>query len=270
MSQAIPAFVVNLDRRPDRLDRLAAHLADRQVAFTRVSACDALDATEEALAAVIPDGGPLGALGRGDRACTVSHTRAWSAFLDTGAAYGLILEDDVWLAEDSALCLARADWLPGGLVKLEKFGDGASRLLLGAVAGRTPSGRPIHPLLSRHAGGGAYILSRAAAQAALARRGHIRVPVDHFLFNANVSRFARRARPFIVSPAMATQRAWAYNSDIAKHGKAARPTGPALVWRRLKRGLFEVNRAPAQVLGLATGRARLTQVTFDDRPPRSV
>ncbi|MEM9319572.1 MAG: glycosyltransferase family 25 protein [Pseudomonadota bacterium] len=269
MSQAIPVFVINLLRRSDRMDRIAAHLADRQVQFTAIPACDATIASDAELDAVIPEGGPLGALGRGDRACTVSHTLAWQAFLDGDAPYALFLEDDVWLSEDIAATLARTDWLPSqvGPVKLEKFGAGASRLLLGGPSGQTPSGRALRPMLSRHVGGGAYILSRAMADAALAHRGQMRVPVDHFLFNGNVSAFSRQARPVIVTPAMATQRVWAYNSDIAKHGKAARPEGFALHWRKIKRGLFEISRAPMQLAALATGQAQIEAVAFEDTAP---
>lgn len=269
MAQTIPAFVINLTRRPDRLARMDAHLKDRGVAYTAVAACDATSVAAETLDAVIHAGGPLGALGAGDRACTVSHTLAWQQFLAGSARHALILEDDVWLADDIAASLERADWIPTGTgaIKLEKFGDGASKLLLGPKLGETPRGRALRPLLSRHVGGGAYILNRATAEAALAERGRIRVPVDHFLFNANVSRFARRTGPVMIVPAMATQRVWTYNSDIAKHGKAARPTGLALEWRRAKRGFYEINRAPAQLVQWTSGRGRVVAVSYADAPP---
>lgn len=271
MTQAIPVFIINLDRRTDRLDRIGAHLALRGVTFGRVAACDAETAGEEAIGRVIAPTGPLGALGKGDRACTVSHTLAWQQFLDGGASHGLFLEDDIFLAEDIARVLAGTGWIPegAGIVKLEKFGEGASRLLLGPRIGQTPTGRAIHRMHSRHVGGGAYILSRAAAQAALGLRGALRVPVDHALFNDTVSGFARRMKPAIVVPAMATQRAYDYNSDIARFGKAARPTGWRLSWRKLKRGAYEVNQLPRQLLQLATGRARLTDVAFSETPPPS-
>lgn len=266
MAQLIPVFVINLARRPDRLARIDAHLGDRQVSYQTVIACDATQAPPETLDKVIHPGGPLGALGLGDRACTVSHTLAWEAFLHGSASHALFLEDDVWLAKDIAETLRRTDWLPPGAIKLEKFGDGASQVLLAAKAGATPTGRALHPMLSRHVGGGAYILDRATAQAALAERGRLRVPVDHFLFNGNVSRFSRRLKPLIIVPAMATQRAWDYNSDIAKHGKAARPAGLAMQWRKLKRGFHEINRAPVQALALATGRAKIVGVSYSEQP----
>ena len=269
MPQSLPIYVINLTRRPDRLTRIGDHLAERGVAFIRQEACDATTTPEAAIASVIHSSGPLGQLGQGDRACTVSHSWAWQAFLESGASHALFLEDDIYLAEDLASVLDHADWIPPGIeaVKLEKFGAGASRLLLGPKIGTTPTGRAIHRLMSRHVGGGAYILSRAGAEAALAWRGKIRVPIDHFLFNDTVSPLRRALKPAIIVPAMATQRAYDYNSDIAPLGKAIRPKGWRKRLRTLRRGANEVNQAPRQVLQYLTGQATLMDVAFAETPP---
>lgn len=269
MPQTLPAFVINLDRRPDRLERIGEHLAERGVTFERIAACDARSVAEEQIARVVATHGPLGQLGQGDRACTVSHTLAWEQFLKSSASHGLFLEDDIYLAGDLMQIVANADWIPTEThaVKLEKYGDGASRLLLGPKIGQTPSGRALHPMCSRHVGGGAYILSRAGARAALDWRGRIRVPVDHFLFNDTVSPLRRMLRPAIVVPAMATQRAYDYNSDIAALGKAVRPRGLRKTLRTLRRGGNEINQSPRQILQYLTGRARLMDVEFAETPP---
>jgi glycosyl transferase family 25 len=269
MTQAIPAYVINLDRRPDRLDRIGAHLADRGVDFIRQSACDARAVPEAEIAAVVARHGPLGELGLGDRACTVSHTRAWAAFLETDAGHALFLEDDIYLAADIAQALAGIGWIPPAChaVKLEKFNAGPSTLLLAPAIGHTPTGRALHPMRSRHVGGGAYILSRRGAEAALAWRGRYRVPVDHFLFNDTVSPIRRALAPAIVVPAMATQRAYDYNSDIAPLGKAIRPKGWRKRLRTLRRGAVEISQLPRQIAQLATGRARLMEVAFAETPP---
>lgn len=268
MSGAMPCYVINLDRRPDRLARIAAHLDARGVRFIRHSACDAATASDARLDTVIAHRGPLGQLGRGDRACTVSHTEAWQAFLDSDASHALFLEDDVYLSSDIAEALASDAWIPPGTqaVKLEKFNDGISRLLLGPAIGTTPGGRALRPLLSRHVGGGAYILSRKGAEMALARRGRMRVPVDHFLFNDTLSPIRRELAASIVVPAMATQRAWAYNSDIAALGKAVRPKGWRRLMRKLRRGANEISQTPRQLWQLATGRAAMVDVAFAENP----
>lgn len=264
----VPVFVINLARRPDRLARISDHLAVRGVTFVVQPACDARSIPEEKIARAVKKNGPLGLLGLGDRACTVSHMWAWRSFLDTPASYALFLEDDVYLAEDVATLLSDTGWIPRGheAIKLEKYGDGASRLLLGQPVGKTPSGRALHPMLSRHVGGAAYLLSRRGAEIALAAEGRIRVPVDHLLFNGNVSAVARRLRPVIIVPAMATQRAYPYESDISQMGKAARPKGWRLILRHLKRGFYELSRSPWQVLALALGQGRLMDVTWQETP----
>jgi len=268
MPQAIPCYVINLDRRPDRLERIAAHLRARDVAFIRHSACDAQSVDEAEIAKTIAENGPLGRLGLGDRACTVSHTQAWETFLASEATHALFLEDDIFLAQDLAQVLASTVWIPQGThaVKLEKFNEGASRLLLAPSIGQTPSGRCIHPMRSRHVGGGAYILSRRGAELALSQRGKMRVPIDHFLFNDTVSPIRRALAASIIVPAMATQRAYDYNSDIAPLGKAIRPKGWRKTWRKLKRGTSEINQAPRQLWQLATKRARIIEVAFSEDP----
>ena len=52
-------------------------------------ALDALLAGPADLDAVISRDGPLGRLGDGDRACTVSHMRAWQQFLSSDASFAL-------------------------------------------------------------------------------------------------------------------------------------------------------------------------------------
>lgn len=270
MTAQIPVYVINLDRRPDRLARIAAHLEDRGVTFMRQSACDAASVPEGEIAKIIHAHGPLGQLGLGDRACTISHTLAWQAFLETDARHALFLEDDIFLSQDLAATLTSDDWIPPSChaVKLEKFNAGTSRLLLAPEIGQTPTGRALHPMRSRHVGGGAYILSREGARLALSHRGRYRVPIDHFLFNDTVSPIRRAIAPAIVVPAMATQRAYAYESDIAPLGKAIRPKGWKKRLRTLRRGLNEVNQAPRQLWQWATGQARIVEVSFADTPPQ--
>lgn len=271
MTQAIAVYIVNLTRRPDRLERLGGQLDALGIAWERIDACDAREASAADLDAVIAEEGPLGRLGNGDRACTVSHLRAWQRLLSSDRSHALVLEDDVYLAADSRDVVASTDWIPPGVevVKLEKFGARPSTVLLGPAIGTTPNGlRQIHRLESRHAGGAAYILSRKAAEEGLKLRGQIRVPVDHLLFNANVSALARRLKPVVIRPAMATQRQYGYNSDIAAFGKAVKPTGWRFWRRRLKRGFYEIRCIPQQAVRLAMGRARPMALFWQEHPDR--
>ena len=269
--QVIPAFLINLERRPDRLERVSEHLGHRGVAFERVDACDGQSADEAVLGRVALDSGPLGGISRGHRACAVSHSWTWQHFLDGTASHALILEDDIFLSADFAPLLRDSGWIPHGadLIKLEKYGRRSSRLLLGRRVGQTPSGRPLYPLRSRHGGTGAYMLSRKGAEQALAQCGHIDVPVDHLLFSATLSGLCRSLRPVIVCPGMATQYAYPYNSDTWTQG----PPVPLARWRRtfrkLRRGANEVRLLPLQTAELLFCGARLRTVEFQEDPPSS-
>jgi len=262
MNQSINIYVINLDKRPDRLARLGGQLRGMGLAWQRVAAIDATKSAPGAFDLATGLKGPLGTMGMGDRACASSHFLAWQAFLTSDAAFALFLEDDVYLSADAPELLADASWVPSGVevIKLEKYGEDISKVLLGKGR-KLPIGRFLHPMYSRHVGGAAYILSRKAAQAALAR-GNICVPVDHFWFNPNVSPLARKFRPHLINPGMATQRAFGFNSDMARIGRAEKPKGLALKWRRFKRGFYEISQLPQQLLALALGRARITPIEW--------
>lgn len=267
MPRTIEVFVINLARRPDRLERIAEHLKNRAVLWHRIDAVDVNTVEPQTLNATIGKSGPLGVLGDADRACTCSHFKAWQAFLQSDATHALFLEDDVFVSHDLATLLRSSDWITPEMdvIKLEKFGDGTSKVLLGKTNLDLPVTRQAFRMFSCHVGGGAYILSRKAARAALEKKGQISVPIDHFLFNPNVSMLSRQLKPLIIQPAMATQRAYAYNSDIAGMGKAAKPKGWRLVRQKIVRGYHELNLLPKQFLIMVTGGAKWLNIYFKDK-----
>ena len=58
------------------------------------------------------------------------------------------------------------------------------------------AGKRIARILSRHAGAAAYVISCEAAKTLLASDAKWSVPVDHLLFNPNVSDVAVRLQPY--------------------------------------------------------------------------
>ena len=69
------------------------------------------------------------------------------------------------------------------------------------------------------------------------------------------------------STAMATQRAYEYDSDISPLGKAIRPKGWRKTLRKLRRGANEINQAPRQIWQYLTGEARIVPVAFQEKSP---
>lgn len=190
-------LVINLDRSPARLAKVAAQLDPLGWAWERLPASDGRQLTLadpqlidvpafERLHGKPPLPGELG--------CYLSHVRAMQRFLASDQPYLLILEDDVQLGPDlprvvQAL-LAKADeW---DVVMLSGI-HSASPLLLGEICDRFRLAVP----LSRYAGSSCYLLSRRAAQRYLQDLLPMRLPYDHEYDRA----WARGLRTRIVVPA---------------------------------------------------------------------
>ena len=121
----LPVYVINLERRSDRMAHMAAHLNELGLRFERIEATDVSS---------LPNDGSVNRppfLDTGSSACLMSHRRALLAFLDSHHAGALILEDDVRLASDVPLLCESIEWWPPGACVLEARCPGPA----GAAAG---------------------------------------------------------------------------------------------------------------------------------------
>lgn len=252
-------FVINLTRRHDRRIAITNRLARLNIKPKRIPAIDAACTSDTELQKFFVAGGPLGTLSKGDQCCSLSHRRAWSAFLATGEEYAAILEDDIVLAPISEHLLRDQHWIPDGaqLIKLEHFGPEGQRVLVGR-ASDIGYGRSIAPIMSRHTGAAAYIISRSAAQL-LMQHERWNVPVDHLLFNPNVSPFARSLKPLQVIPAIARQSATSASDIRASRQEAWRPS-LKLLRREIVRAYYECRLLPMQIAALLAGHAHIASV----------
>lgn len=89
MGARVPAFVINLDRRRDRLETISAHLDSMGVDFVRWPAVDGADGRNPAVADDL--------IAPGHAAAVVSHRQVWAAIADGPDEVALILEDDAVL-----------------------------------------------------------------------------------------------------------------------------------------------------------------------------
>ncbi len=256
-------FVINLARRRDRRAAMTAQMLSLKMPFETVSALDAAAVSDGWIARHFTTAGPLGRLSKGDQCCSLSHRKAWFTFLANGAPYAAFFEDDVVLDPAAPRLLGDLSWLPAGIdvLKLEHFGPQSQRVLVGerSEIGR---GRSIAPILSRHTGAAAYILSRRAAIALLAAE-RWEVPVDHLLFNPNVSAMAVKLKPYQLLPTIARQ-TFDGVSDIKHWRIAGNRFCPGLIQRELVRAYYELRLLPRQIVQVLSGHAKLVRVANND------
>ena len=264
-------YLINLDRRPDRLAAMDAQARKAGLSFSRIAAVDAQSPASQAPAQRwFAASGPLGPLPVGDRCCTLSHRLAWETLVASGEPWAAVLEDDVRLAPAAAALLADDVWIPPdvGLVKLEHFGPRSQKVLIREErplpANLAQGSLTLARLASRHTGAAAYLLSRHAAQLLLAVE-RFDLPVDHLLFNPNNSPVFTGLKPWQVLPAVARQEEFiGVKSDIETTRRRLRAFSPSYVKRELVRAAYDARLLPWQLWLALTGQARLAAVRAPD------
>jgi glycosyl transferase family 25 len=252
-------YLINLERRPDRLAAMTERAGRLGLTLERVPALDAASVEPAELDQWFADGGPLGEIPRGDKACLLSHRLAWERFLASGDSHAAFLEDDVVLSEAAGDVLAHDGWIPGhvAVVKLEHYGPKGQRVLL-LGSRRMSNGFKIGRMLSRHTGAAAYILSRRAAEFLLCQ-ARFSLPVDHLLFNPNNSPLFAALNPAQIVPAIARQEqfldagAAADKSDIEGTRVRLRAWSGPYAQRELVRLAYDLSLVPRQLMALLRG-----------------
>jgi glycosyl transferase, family 25 len=251
-------YMINLERRKDRLGAMREQAAGLGLRLERVAALDAgtadRDAVNRQFAQWFAKTGPLGELPAGDKACLLSHRAGWERFAASGEAHAVFLEDDARLSRVAGPMLASDAWIPAGaeVVKLEHYGPPGQRVLLADLHGVGEDFR-MGRMLSRHTGAAAYILSRKAAMMLLAEQ-RFDLPVDHLLFNPNNSRLFARLKPRQLLPAIARQEEFVgEKSDIEETREGLRTFSPTYVKRELLRFAYDLKLFPRQIAALLTG-----------------
>ena len=193
-------YLINLDRAPERLARMQQLFDKQGIEFERVSAVDAKSQTYNLASAdsKTPSGQP--ALVAGDIACGASHRICLQRIASGDDRYGVILEDDLHLADDFSFFLNSDRWLPAeaDLVKLETFDQ---ITFLTAPVIMLPNQRSLSRLVGSHLGAAAYVVSKSAAKRILEEFDNEIEYIDIFLFQTQLPKY----KVFQVSPAPAIQ-----------------------------------------------------------------
>ncbi|WP_299694235.1 glycosyltransferase family 25 protein [uncultured Tateyamaria sp.] len=183
----LAVLLINLDDSPGRLAAAQTALGVQGVTFTRVPGVDGRQTPPRAVEAYDAEGAQnyFGRdLNGGEVGAFQSHLRALAAFLDSGAAYGLILEDDM---DPDAKAMGfvqgiltwqrgrwREDWYVANLgAKRQKITTHLATLELDGATLDVLRGH-YFPMLAT-----ALLWTRAGAQAFLDQFGGIDCPWDH-------------------------------------------------------------------------------------------
>lgn len=174
--------LINLDARRDRLEAFEQAASELDLAFERLPACNGYLPEFEDRASRIPVTPRGEAVGPRALACTESHRVGWRRILDEGHAFGVMLEDDIFMATDMGDICARTDWIPADadLVKLETMNY---RVLLSRDSHQVAPGRMLRRMLSEHLGTGGYVVSRAAAEKLLKATDAPDDTIDRMMFD---------------------------------------------------------------------------------------
>ena len=245
----IKCFIINLDRRKDRLKKISSHLRKNQFKFERFSAIDAEIESISALNNNISQYGPMGKISNGDLACFQSHYALWKHVAKNEKKPVLILEDDTYVSKTGFKILNDISWIPphSKIIKCERFGNSKHKVLLSPII--KSFGRfKLHFLMSKHSGTGGYIITPQGAKFLVERSENVNIPVDHFLFNPNNSKIFSDLSPMQIFPAICEQDD--KTSDIHSHREGFSYKSISNLIREVKRGYYEVRLLPKQVYQL--------------------
>ncbi len=185
------AFVINLDRAADRMDRARERFGALGLPVVRVTAPDARADAEAVLAerglAIVRPPDVVGfnafdfrAFELAEEACFQGHRRALEAFLASGERFGLILEDDAEPFGDLAGAIDGAIAAAGlwDVAKLESIRPGGSRW----AARLAPAGTGALVVSAKASmGAAAYLVGRDGARRLLEASARAFEPWDYLL-----------------------------------------------------------------------------------------
>ncbi len=175
----IRAFVINLDRRPERLSIQSAQLDRLGIPWERIAAVDASTIGDQEYrrrrfhwerCLQYPEMG-----------CFLSHQVAWQRIISLQAP-GLVLEDDSILSENAATVLREFPF--SELAACYNLEAGHARKTISKTAiGEPIEGHRAFQVYYDRGGSGAYVMTPQAAKIALELSQRCTAPADAFLNN---------------------------------------------------------------------------------------
>lgn len=179
-------FVINLDRVPDRWQKMNTRLAELGISVERLSAVDG-----SAFGNKIPEC-YTGATVRyprfmsaGEVACFLSHRKCWERLIDSDEEWALCMEDDLLISDRALQFMCNTDWIPVdvNILQLSSLYPNSSESIRKDKIKIDNKTELVMPLIPSPVGTQAYLISRKAAQWAIDNSAGFTCPVDEFLFS---------------------------------------------------------------------------------------
>ncbi|MFA4995216.1 MAG: glycosyltransferase family 25 protein [Bdellovibrionales bacterium] len=203
----IKCYVINLTRNPKRLEYAKQHFTERRLSFERIDAVDGSQIPQEEILRIkkVRTIHPKSDCRPASLGCFLSHHKAWQKVADGQEEYAAVFEDDIHLSNTVTDIFTNTQWMPHGfdIIRLE---ISTNKYLL---FDRKPivrlSKTALFRLRSTAWGGGAYIISRAAAKRLVSLPEAYHDTIDYFLFSIETSEIARSLVTYQFVPAVAIQ-----------------------------------------------------------------
>lgn len=199
----IPVFVINLDRRTDRLASIKQRLEAEGLEWFRIAAVDGQKISSSILEEVYSEVSKEYPPTIGEMACALSHRKAWEAFLESDRQALCVAEDDILFTPEFSSLLTTSDWVTSdlGIIKLDDNGSPKRPILLKSIKKDLQVG-PVRlfQLWSRVMGAGAYIAHREVVETIVTEFSRLNAPIDQHLFNPTFSRLLRKGLVTLAIP----------------------------------------------------------------------
>lgn len=179
---AIKAYVINLDRNPDRMQATAETFDRLGVNYHRFAAFDGSKLPQEEFDAFVkarPRNGK--SWNRGQAGCFMSQFTLWELAANSPDPYTAIFEDDMYFSDTVADFLKDDSWVPKNC-DIVRFETSTTRLLLDDAPMTTHAARGVYKVNSTSWCAGGYVLSRESAKRVIAVPPERHNTADHYLF----------------------------------------------------------------------------------------
>lgn len=240
-TNSMPIFLINLDRRTDRLAQMTSKLG--KLPFKRISAIDGQNLDDLEFISPITKY----KMAKSEIACILSHKKVWQKIVDEKIPYACILEDDINLSCSFPDFIKNANWLPDNfdVIKLETY---LQRIIL-SLKKKKVRDRSLRQLGSIHYGTAGYIVSLQGAIKLLDITQQLDRPVDHLIFDIKITNSEFRVMQMF--PALCIQEDILQpdaspSSDIAddrpwvQTHPSQKTHGIHKLWREIKRPYFQM------------------------------